>query len=199
MKPFIATFGLLYLGLLLGWRGYSVWKQTGINPLMVKTTDDVGGFVVRTSKRLCVCIVLAGVIYCVAEDSLYPYLFPITPLEGSVPIRWAGYTLCVASLIWVCIAQVQMGSSWRLAIDEQHRTALVKKGLYRFSRNPIFVGMMVSFVGVFLIIPSAVLLALVSALVCLLQVQVRLEEDHLRRLHGVEYDEFQQHVPRWGL
>jgi protein-S-isoprenylcysteine O-methyltransferase Ste14 len=56
----------------------------------------------------------------------------------------------------------------------------------------------VSFVGVFLIIPSAVLLALVSALVCLLQVQVRLEEDHLRRLHGVEYDEFQQHVPRWG-
>ena len=37
------------------------------------------------------------------------YLFPITPLEGSVPIRWAGYTLCVASLIWVCIAQVQMG------------------------------------------------------------------------------------------
>ena len=57
---------------------------------MVKTTDDVGGFVVRTSKRLCVCIVLAGVIYCVAEDSLYPYLFPITPLERSLPIRWTG-------------------------------------------------------------------------------------------------------------
>ena len=94
MKPFIVTFGLLYLGLLLGWRGYSVWKQTGINPLMVKTTDDVGGFVVRTSKRLCVCIVLAGVIYCVAEDSLYPICFRLRRWKG--PCRSAGpVTPCV--------------------------------------------------------------------------------------------------------
>lgn len=198
MKTFIATFGLAYLGLLVGWRGYRVWKQTGINPLMLNSTDNVGGIVLRTCRRLSICIVLTGAIYCLAEDTLYPYLFPITTLAESVPIRWTGYILCVASLVWVSVAQAQMGSAWRIGID-RNRTPLVNGGLYRFTRNPIFLGMIVSFVGVFLIIPSAVLLALVTALICLLQVQVRLEEDHLRRLHGADYDTLVNRVPRWGF
>jgi protein-S-isoprenylcysteine O-methyltransferase Ste14 len=199
MKLLIVTFGLLYLGVLVGWRGYRVWKQIGMNPLMLKATDDVGGYVVRACKGLSACMFLVGVIYCAAETSLYRYLFPIEPLERSLSIRWMGYILCAASLVWIYVAQSHMGSSWRVGIDAHNRTMLVTDGLYRFSRNPIFFGMIVSFVGVFLVLPNATLLALVLSFVFMLQVQVRLEEDHLRRMHGDEYAEFQRRVPRWVL
>lgn len=197
MKPFLVVFSIAYLGLLVGWRGYRVWKQTGINPFMLQGTDDLPGFVIRSCKVLSVCIFLTGAIYCVAEESLYPYLLPIEAARQSVALRWLGYGLAVSSLAWMAVAQGQMGQSWRIGIDRQHRTTLVETGLFRLSRNPIFFGMIVSFVGIFLILPSAVMLTLVTAIICLLQVQVRLEEDHLRQHHGAAYAAFQSRVPRW--
>lgn len=200
MKLFLAAFGVSYVGLLLGWRGYRVGKQIGRNPLMLSSTnDDAAGFVVRTSRLLYAGIVLTGVIYCAAERTLYPYLLPIDAIAQSPWLRRIGYALCITSFAWIFMAQGQMGSSWRVGIDSHHRTALVCHGLFRVSRNPIFAGLIVSVGGVFLLIPNAVLSCLTGALVCLLQVQVRLEEAHLRALHGEQYEAYRRRVPRWGL
>ena len=60
-----------------------------------------------------------------------------------------------------CLRSV--GESWRIGIDEKHQTALVKTGVFGFSRNPIFLGMMITLAGVFLVIPNVLtLLALVT-------------------------------------
>ena len=73
----------------------------------------------------------------------------------------------------------------------------MRKGVFRFSRNPIFLGMMLTLLGLFLVIPNALTLLTLVMGVVLIQIQVRLEEEFLARTHGEAYIEYKQHVRRW--
>jgi protein-S-isoprenylcysteine O-methyltransferase Ste14 len=72
-----------------------------------------------------------------------------------------------------------MGKSWRIGIDEERPATLVRQGVFGLSRNPIFLGMMVTLLGLFLSIPNAVTLLVLALGVVLIQIQVRLEEEFL--------------------
>jgi protein-S-isoprenylcysteine O-methyltransferase Ste14 len=90
-----------------------------------------------------------------------------------------------------------MGSSWRIGIDSQHQTSLVQSGLFGISRNPIFLAMRVNLLGLFLVLPCAATLVLLVAGELLIQIQVRLEEQHLSSLHGLEYVAYCRQTRRW--
>jgi protein-S-isoprenylcysteine O-methyltransferase Ste14 len=94
-------------------------------------------------------------------------------------------------------AQMSMGSSWRVGVVGGETGDLVSGGLYRFSRNPTFVGQAALLAGVTLAVPSvptvlAPLLFLWSA-----TTQVRSEEAALRMAIGPDYDRYTASVPRW--
>src|SRR5262249_52341897 len=108
-----------------------------------------------------------------------------------------GVGLLVFAFVLCTLAQVHLGKSWRLGIDYQNETALVENGIYRYSRNPIFLSMVASVLGLFLIVPTAFTLGLGVLSYVLAQIQVRLEEEHLARLHDARYAEFCRRVPRW--
>jgi protein-S-isoprenylcysteine O-methyltransferase Ste14 len=90
-----------------------------------------------------------------------------------------------------------MGESWRIGIDEERRAPLVRKGVFGLSRNPIFLGMMLTLLGLFLVTPNAVTLLVLVLGVVLIQIQVRLEEEFLSGVHGEEYAEYRRGVRRW--
>ena len=90
-----------------------------------------------------------------------------------------------------------MGVSWRIGIDEEHRTPLVREGVFGVSRNPIFLGMMLTLLGLFLVIPNAVTLHVLGLGVVLIQIRVRLEEEFLSGAHGEAYAEYRRDVRRW--
>jgi protein-S-isoprenylcysteine O-methyltransferase Ste14 len=90
-----------------------------------------------------------------------------------------------------------MGESWRIGIDEEHRTSLVQRGVFGLSRNPIFVGMMITLLGLFLVIPNAWTLLTFAMGVVLIQIQVRLEEEFLAKTCGDEYAQYRMRVRRW--
>ncbi|MBS3930246.1 MAG: isoprenylcysteine carboxylmethyltransferase family protein [Sphingomonadales bacterium] len=170
-----------------------VWRRGGINPLVLPANDSVDGFV--------------GLWFKLLVGGLGAYLFALalglTAPLGAIAVgaaterQVAGWTLLIASLVWVVLAQVQMGASWRIGIDTQRKTDLVASGLFRISRNPIFLGMMIQLFGLFLLQPDAVTLLVLVCGYVLISVQIRLEEDHLRRQHGEAYAEFSTRVRRW--
>jgi protein-S-isoprenylcysteine O-methyltransferase Ste14 len=74
---------------------------------------------------------------------------------------------------------------------------LVRKGVFDLSRNPIFLGMMLTLLGLFLVIPNAVTLLAFVLGVVLIQIQVRLEEAFLSGAHGEDYADYRRYVRRW--
>jgi protein-S-isoprenylcysteine O-methyltransferase Ste14 len=172
-----------------------VWKKTGINPVVFKGTDSAHDFIGSISKLIFALVLVVVLIYSFLPGA-YQYLMPVPWLQQPW-IRSLGIILLIASLLWIVLAQAQMGESWRIGIDTDNKTQLVQTGIYRISRNPIFFGMMVTLFGLFLVIPNAVTLLIFVLIVVLINIQVRLEEEHLKSSHGEEYVRYQRTVGRW--
>jgi len=194
IKYFVAFYFITYLIVGFVWPSVRTYKQTGINPITFGKTDNAHDFIGRWFKWLFVLVLIAIVGYWVG-GSAYQYLLPVHFLIHS-SIQWIGVALCIISLVWTVIAQWQMGKSWRIGIDQKHKTELKTKGLFAASRNPIFLGMITTLIGCFLVLPNAVTLVVASAGYLLIQIQIRLEEDFLSRSHGVEYKQYMQNVRR---
>ena len=195
LRYFLPIYLLAYFIAAFFWRSYIVWKRTGINPVVFKGSDSAHDFIGRVFKAVFAGIVVVVVIYAFIPNS-YQYLMPVHWFERTW-IKLTGFVLLFVSLVWTILAQAQMGDSWRIGIDTAHRTELVRNGVFKISRNPIFVGMMVTLLGLFLIIPNGVTLITLLVGVILIGIQVRLEEEYLTRAHGDKYIEYRRSARRW--
>ena len=75
---------------------------------------------------------------------------------------------------------------------------LVAAGLYRYSRNPIYVADLAILLGIFLHRGELALLLYSGVIGLLLQIViVGREEPELRRRFGEDYDRYVRSVPRW--
>jgi protein-S-isoprenylcysteine O-methyltransferase Ste14 len=77
---------------------------------------------------------------------------------------------------------------------------LVTKGLYQFSRNPMYLGMFSVLLGEFLYLGSLLLFLYLILIIIIFHLDiVRREEPELKGRFGKEYEEYSQKVPRWLL
>jgi len=134
-----------------------------------------------------------GIVLAVALSLLGTALDATGHLEPSgkldiAAVTWVGAVVATFGLALVLAAQASMGGSWRIGVDQQERTALVTEGLFSWSRNPIFLGMLVFWVAMAFLSPGVLSLAAVAVGFAAVQVQVRLvEEPYLLRMHGSAY------------
>jgi protein-S-isoprenylcysteine O-methyltransferase Ste14 len=195
LRVFLPVYLLLWFALAFAWRSYLVWKRTGRNPYRLGKTDSAHDFIGRLF-RLTVAACAGVVLVYSFWPQGYDWLVPITWFERPA-LAIAGTVLLLVALIWTLLAQKQMGDSWRIGIDQEKKTALVSQGIFRLSRNPIFLGMRANLLGFFLALPNAVSLAVLVLGEALIQIQVRLEEEFLVRAHGAEYQRYCQQTRRW--
>lgn len=77
-------------------------------------------------------------------------------------------------------------------------TALVTSGPYRFTRNPMYLGFTLLYLGLALWFGGYwTLMLLPPVLVVMIHGVIRREEAYLSRLFGTEYDDYRQRVRRW--
>lgn len=196
MKLFLLTYLVLFYGIAFFWRSYRTWRTTGINPYRLAQADGLMGFLGRLYRLVSLGVLSAVLLYSLAPPDWNIYLGPLLWLENGVATA-VGLILLVAAFILVLLAQAHMGNSWRIGIDDEHATTLVTDGIFRYSRNPIFLGMCLNLLGLFLLIPNAITLA--SCLVggVAVHAQVFLEEQHLRQQHTTAYAQYQAITPRY--
>ena len=195
LRFFLPSYLVAYVLAAFAWRTYVVRKTTGINPVTFKGSDSAHDFVGQIFKLLFAIIVAVVIVFSFFAWG-YEYLLPIAWLER-LSVRWIGVALLLLSLVWTVVAQAQMGQSWRIGVDSERQTELVQQGVFRISRNPIFLGMMITLLGLFLVLPNGIMLLTLMLGVVIIGIQVRLEEEHLRKLHGAEYVDYYRRVRRW--
>ena len=122
---------------------------------------------------------------------------PVAFLDGSFG-HAVGLILYGLGLVATLIAQVAMGRSWRIGVDDSERTDLVTAGPFALVRNPIFSAMFLAFLGLVLLAPNAAALLGFAALVAAVELQVRfVEEPYLLEAHGVRYADYASRVGRF--
>ena len=119
-------------------------------------------------------------------------------LEGAAT-RGIGWCLIAAGIgvaLWASAVFRRAGEGTPVPIEPPRR--LVDTGLYRHSRNPIYVADLVILFGIFLVEGHLGLLLYVVVFGALIQAWLVLhEEPELLRRHGVEWERYAEHVPRW--
>jgi protein-S-isoprenylcysteine O-methyltransferase Ste14 len=124
-------------------------------------------------------------------------LDPIDALDGDAG-HVIGAGLAVSGIMLTLYAQIAMGSSWRIGVDESERTDLVTDGPFAIVRNPIFAAMLPTSLGLVLLVPNVVAVVGFVALVLALELQVRVvEEPYLARVHGAVYRDYAGRVGRF--
>ncbi len=183
----------LYLGLALGGRAILQLRRTGSTGYVGKgrrrsSVERIGG----------VLFVAASVLILAAPLlDLAGALAPINALDH--PVGHAlGFVLFSAGLIGTLLAQVYMGASWRVGVDEEERIELVTSGPFALVRNPIFSAVIPAFLGLALLVPNTAAVAGFAAIVSAVELQVRfVEEPYLLRKHGTDYAAYASRVGRF--
>ena len=119
---------------------------------------------------------------------------------GSVPrpLRAAGALPAVAGVglaVWALGLFSRRGTTYE---PFEAPTALVESGPYRYTRNPMYVGILLCLAGVALLAGRwTLLLAPVGFFFTIDRGQIRREEAVLEETFGEAYRAYRQRVPRW--
>ena len=153
---------------------------------------------------------LRGVLFTLLVPCVVGGLIPYSltdghPRGGAWMLGWV-VVACGSAIYLLCLLSFLAGGGtpapffttpvkWILG---EEPPKLVLSGLYRRSRNPMYVGVLTTILGQAIVFASwrvaefGAVAAVAFHLVVLL-----IEEPHLRRVRGAEYEEYCRQVPRW--
>jgi protein-S-isoprenylcysteine O-methyltransferase Ste14 len=132
---------------------------------------------------------------------LVQHFVPIHLVTGLDPVRTlrfvgiAEIVIALALIVWAGTTLLRHGSTPN---PMRRAGALVEEGPYALTRNPMYLGLTVMYVGIVLLtnalwplvfLPEALALAFLFA--------IRLEEDYLTREFGEQYTSYRARVRRW--
>lgn len=195
LKIYLPLFLISFIVLVFVIPSIRIYKQTGINPFRFATNIDGAHDYIGASMKVFILVLLVTVLLYSFSASAYHRLARFEYLE--IPaLRLAGLILGHLSVLGIVIAQLQMKESWRIGIDYENKTPLVTSGLFSRSRNPIFLFLLISLVGLFLMLPNAITFAVLFSAYIVLHITIRLEEDFLQKQHGEAYTRYMDNVSR---
>jgi protein-S-isoprenylcysteine O-methyltransferase Ste14 len=192
LRFFLPIYLIVYFGIAFMLKSLLVARRIGKNPLVLPQDDTAYGLVGRYFKLTLIAMFAYVLLYAFLPTHIPSFVF-----LNQAFVVYVGLFLLVFALIWTIIAQGQMQNSWRIGIDTETKTDLVTTGLFAISRNPIFLGMLISLWGLFLSTPNVCTLLFLIVGYILIQVQIRLEEEFLRSQHGQAYSAYMSEVGRF--
>ncbi|MGI8461593.1 MAG: methyltransferase family protein [Solirubrobacterales bacterium] len=184
---------LIFGALAICGRAYLQYRRTGSTGLIgasgrIGSAEWLGGVVFGLA-------IAAGVAAPILD--LAGVLDPYEDLDTAT-VQVAGILLYAIGLLATLAAQLAMGASWRVGVDESERTELVTDGPFAIVRNPIYSAMIPTLTGIALLNPNPVSFGAVVLLIVALEMQTRLtEEPYLLAVHGDAYAEYAARVGRF--
>ena len=114
-----------------------------------------------------------------------------------VNARFTGFCIGMLGDLIFLISVLCMKDSWRAGIPDKDKTKLITAGIYRYSRNPAFLGFDFMYIGLLLMYFNLSMLVVSAFAIIMLHMQILQEEHFLIDTFGEEYMEYKKHVFRY--
>ncbi len=168
-----------------------VWIITSPFPLvewfiMQFKTDKLVGFIINTSAVVIFLVQIFGVP-----------IFPLPHTSFDIPMTLLGLILSLLGASLAIWARVTMGKIWGLPKqhDFKRQNKLIVNGPYEYTRNPIYVGLIIIYIGFELTLHSFLILAVLIPVIKFYQAIIT-EEKLLVKYFGKNYLLYKAKVPR---
>lgn len=113
-----------------------------------------------------------------------------------IAIRVVGVICGVLGVVFFAMASITMKKSWRVGIPEE-KTSLVTVGIYKWSRNPAFVGFDMLYLSICLLFFNIPVVLVSMWAAVMLHLQILQEEKHMVNMFGSKYEEYKEHTLRY--
>lgn len=177
----MAIFYLFYIGKLVSQNKKSIKTNqagTGDKPHKVIITERI------MSCAAILTIIVEVVSICMANVTSAP------------SVRAIGIALGIMGVLSFALATITMQDSWRVGIPEE-KTVLVTNGIYKWSRNPAFVGFDLLYLSICLLYFNIPLLMVSLWAAIMLHLQILQEETHMENMFGEEYVQYKKETMRY--
>lgn len=112
-------------------------------------------------------------------------------------VRLTGAVIALIGLCFFFSAVAIMKDSWRAGVEEDQKTRIVMKGVYRISRNPAFLGFDMLYLGTALSFSNLVCIIAAIFMISLFHLQILEEEKLLPQIFGPEYLQYKKRTRRY--
>jgi len=159
----------------------------------------------RGARALLEMVFMAGLLVwsgeivarCLGSDvSLFPAVLREPFFDSRLADVLGGGAIIGGLLVFAAALHV-FGRSWRIGIDHDRPGQLVTQGIFRFTRNPIFLFMDLYFTGTWLIQRDLFFLLFAIVTVGGIHFQILQEEQFLLKHYGNAYRRYLLSVPRY--
>ncbi len=130
------------------------------------------------------------IIYAVFLGMVVSWVYAVfLPLQLGTIWLYSGLIICLFGMVFTIIAILNFATS--------PKDKVVTTGLYRFTRNPTYIGMILMQIGLGIACTSWLFLLLTVALMILLNADLSTEERYCLYRFGDEYRKYKNRTPRW--
>lgn len=184
---------VLFVGVGVVWRSWLQRRRFGHSGIVMFRSGQ-SAQIVRESLALVLGLLMGGQAVAVAVD---PHALDGGRALDTTALLWPGVLVVALGIGLMVAAQLDLGASWRIGIDEGARPGLVRGGLYRVCRNPIFLAMLVVLAGFTILVPTWLSVGALLGTAVGIRAHVKDEEAYLMRTYGTDYADYARRVGRF--
>jgi protein-S-isoprenylcysteine O-methyltransferase Ste14 len=194
MARFLPLLGfVLFVGVGVCWRSWLHRRRFGHSGIAMFRSGRPAQ-TVREASALVLLVVLGAQAVAVAVD---PHALDRGRALGTAIGAWPGALVVLIGTGLMVAAQLDLGASWRIGIDEGARPGLVQRRLYRVCRNPIFLAMLIAITGFAIMLPTWLSFGTLLGTAIGIRAHVLEEEAYLMRTYGADYAAYARRVGRF--
>jgi protein-S-isoprenylcysteine O-methyltransferase Ste14 len=130
------------------------------------------------------------ITYAVFFPMVFSWVYAVfLPLQLGTMWLYSGLIICLFGMIFTSVAILNFATS--------PKEKVITKGLYRFTRNPTYLGIILMQIGLGIACSSWLYLLLTVALIILLNANLSAEERYCLYRYEDDYQKYKNRTPRW--
>jgi protein-S-isoprenylcysteine O-methyltransferase Ste14 len=183
---------------IFSWRILSLYLKRGIRPISSTSQNDT------LRGRLTVSLIIAistwvsvTLLYALNANIQSVSSFLVIELFNSLGGRIGGVLFMMTGLIVYAIALINLGDAWRIGNNQETPSKLVTHGIYKVSRNPIYLSLALLLIGTLLINGTLIFLILTILVILNLHYLILREEKLLSKIYGKAFSRYCGSTPRY--